>query len=79
MNEKQIRLMIKNLKAYYKKHNPNKTETEIEEMILDLFFKMYCEDKMDREDLTTLTEVMGYQVKDDVLDEIEKEKKGGRK
>ena len=79
MNEKQIRLMLKNLKAYYKKHNPNKTETEIEEMILDLFFKMYCEDKMDREDLTTLTEVMGYQVKDDVLDEIEKEKKGGRK
>ena len=78
MNEKQIMLMLKNLKAYYKKRNPNKSEKEIEEMILDLFFKMYCEDKMDRADLTTLTNALGYEVKDDILDEVEKEKKGGK-
>ena len=78
MNEKQIELLIKQLKQQFKKKRPNSTEEDIEHMILDLFFQMFCEDKMDRKDLTTLTEALGYQVKDDILDEVEKEKKGGR-
>ena len=78
MNEKQINAMLKQLRAQFKKQNPGKSAEQIDEMILDLFFKMYCYDKMDRHDLTTLTEAMGYEVKDDVLDEIEKEKEGGK-
>lgn len=78
MNEKQIQLLIKQLKEKFKKKHPNSTEEDIEHLILDLFFQMFCEDKMDRKDLTTLTEALGYKVKDDILDEVEKEKKGGR-
>ena len=77
MNEKQIKELLKQLKNQFKKQNPNKTEEDIEHMILDLFFKMFCEDKMDRADLSTLTEALGYEVKSDVLDQVEKEKKGG--
>lgn len=76
MNEKEIKTLIKQLKQQFKKQYPNKSDEEVEKMILDVFFQAYCEDKMNREDLTTLTMVMGYSVNDDVLDQIEKEKKG---
>ena len=79
MNEKEIRKLIKDLKTQFSKSFPNKKEEEIEKMILDMFFKAYCEDKMCREDLTTLTEVMGYEVDDEILDQIEQEKKEGEK
>ena len=75
MKEKEIVKMLKELREHFKKKRPNSTEEEIEHMMLDLFFRMYCEDKMDRDDLTTLTKMLGYEVKDDVLNEIEKEKK----
>ena len=76
MNEKQIRELIDQLKKQFKAKYSNKSDEEIEQMILDVFFQAYCEDKMSREDLTTLTEFMGYEVKGEILDEIEKEKKG---
>lgn len=76
MNEKQIRELIAQLRQQFKARNRDKSDEEIDRMILDVFFKAYCEDKMDREDLTTLTEVLGYQVNDEILDEIEREKKG---
>ena len=76
MNEKQIRELIAQLRQQFKARNRDKSDEEIDKMILDVFFKAYCEDKMDREDLTTLTEVLGYQVNDEILDEIEREKKG---
>ena len=78
MNEKEIRELIKQLKAQFRAKYKSSSEEEIEHMILDMFFQAFCEDKMDREDLTVLTEVLGYQVDDKVLDEIEKEK-GGKK
>lgn len=76
MNEKQIRELIAQLRQQFKARNRDKSDEEIDKMILDVFFKAYCEDKMDRADLTTLTEVLGYQVNDEILDEIEREKKG---
>ena len=76
MNEKQIRELIAQLRQQFKARNRDKSDEEIDKMILDVFFKAYCEDKMDREDLTTLTEVLGYQVNDEILDEIERERNG---
>lgn len=78
MDEKQIKLLIKDFRLSFKKRYPNSTDEEIDHMILDVFFQAYCEDKMDRHDLTVLTDFLGYEVVDDVLDEIEKEKKGGK-
>ena len=74
MNEKEIKTLIKQLKQQFKKQYPKRSDEEVEKMILDVFFQAYCEDKMDREDLTTLTMAMGYAVDNDVLDQIEKEK-----
>ena len=76
MNERQIKELIAQLRQQFKVRNRDKSDEEIDKMILDVFFKAYCEDKMDREDLTTLTEVLGYQVNDEILGEIEREKKG---
>lgn len=78
MNEKEIKQLIKQLRNQFSTKFKDKTEEEIDEMILDMFFKAFCEDKMSREDLTALTEVMGYEIKEEVLDEIEKEKKGSK-
>ena len=74
MNEKEIEQLIKQLKTQFKQRNKHSSEEEIEHCILDLFFQMYCENKMDRADLTTLTEFMGYEVDNEILDQIEKEK-----
>ena len=52
MNEKQIRELIAQLRQQFKARNRDKSDEEIDKMILDVFFKAYCEDKMDRADLT---------------------------
>ena len=75
MNEQQIRATIKQLQQQLGKKYKAKTEEEINEMILDMFFQAFCEDHISREDLTAFTEIMGYRVNDDILDEIEKQKK----
>ena len=75
MNEKEIRELIIQLRKQFKAKFKNKSDEEIDQMILDMFFKAYCEDELSREDLTTFTELMGYEVKEDILDEIENEKK----
>ena len=75
MNDKQINATIKQLKQQLSKMHKTKTEEEIEEMILDMFFKAFCKEKISREDLTALTMVMGYEVNDDILDEVEEKKK----
>lgn len=76
MNEQEIKVLIKQLKEQFKSKYPNKSNEDIEHIILDLFFQMFCEDKMDRQDLTTLTRALGYEVNDDILDQVEQEKKG---
>ena len=79
MNEKEIRQTVNAVREEYKKHFPNKTQEERDQLLLDSFFKAYCEDQMDREDLTVLASVMGYEVDKKILDKIEKEKKRGKK
>ena len=71
MNEEQIMQLIAQMKKQFKAAYSSKTDEEIEHMILDVFFETYATGKMNREDLTTLTNAMGYEVKDDVLDEYE--------
>ena len=78
MNEQEIKQLIKQLKQQFKSKYPNKSDEDIEHMILDLFFQTFIEDKMDRQDLTTLTRALGYEVNDDILDQIEQDKKGGK-
>lgn len=78
MNEKEIMELIEALKKDFKREYPKKNEEEIEHMILDRFFKGFCYGKMSRADLTTLTRAMGYDIKEEVLDQIEREMKGGK-
>ena len=79
MNEKETKQLIKDLREQFKRKFSKKNDKEIDHMILDVFFQAFCEDKMDRKDLTTLTNALGYGVNDDVLDQVEKEKKEGDK
>lgn len=74
MNDKEIRTLIKQLRQQFKAANKKKSDEEIDKMILDMFFKAFCDDKLIRSDLETLTNAMGYEVNDDILDEVEKEK-----
>lgn len=78
MNEKEIQQLIKQMRQQFGSIKKGSSEEEIDQMILDVFFRGYCEDKMSREDLTTLTSALGYEVKDEILDQIEKEKKEGK-
>ena len=74
MEEKEIELIIKELRAQYKKANKGKTDEEVDRIILDVYFKAFCEDRIDRESLCGLVERMGYEPNEEVLDQIEKEK-----
>ena len=69
---------LENTKKQYKEQFPNKTDEEIEHMVLDMLFHAYCEDVIDRHALTVLIEGLGYEVVDEVLDKVEKEKKEGK-
>ena len=74
MEKEEIEEVQNQIKQQMKEKYADKTEEEIEHMMLDSFFQGYCEGQMSREDLTALTIVMGYSVVDEVLDEIEKER-----
>lgn len=79
MTEKQAIATINQIKAQLKVKYKGKSDEEIDEMVLDMFFKAYCEDHICKEDLIALTELMGYKVKMSVIKQIEKKKKGGKK
>ena len=76
MNEKQIEMLIKQLRQQLKSKHKTKTDDEIDKMILDMFFGAFIDDKISREDLCALTIALGYEPREDILDEIEKEKGG---
>ena len=78
MNKQEIMQLINQLKQQFKSKHPNMSDEDIEHMVLKLFFQMFCEDKMDRQDLTALTRALGYNVNDNVLDQIEQDKRGGK-
>ena len=75
MNKQEIEELIKQLKEGLKRANPNATDKEIEKMIMDIFFNAFVSGTMDRDDLKTLSAALGYEVIDEVLDEVEKEMK----
>ena len=63
MNDEEIRSTLEQIKAQVKAkpENAEKSDDEIDEMILDSFYKAYTEGKMTKEDLGGLAEMMGYE------------------
>ena len=52
-----------------KPENRNKTEEEIDEIILDGFFKAFCDGKISREDLVAIAEAMGYEPTEEFMND----------
>lgn len=75
MNEKEIYALIDQLRQQFRKINKNASEEEIDKMILDVFFQAYVEDEMDRDDLRTLTNALGYETNEDILDQVDADKR----
>ena len=67
MNPEEIRSTLEQIKAQVKAkpENAEKSDDEIDEMILDAFFKAYTEGQMTKEDLGGLAEAMGYEFTED--------------
>lgn len=67
MNDEELRSTLEQIKAQVKAkpENQDKTDDEIDEMILDSFYKAYTEGKMSKEDLGGLAEAMGYEFTED--------------
>lgn len=67
MENEEIRSTLEQIKAQVKAkpENKDKTEDEIDGMILDSFYKAYTEGKMTKEDLGGLAEAMGYEFTED--------------
>ena len=63
MNPEEIRSTLEQIKAQVKAkpENAEKTDDEIDEMILESFYKAYTDGKMTKEDLGGLAEAMGYE------------------
>lgn len=76
MDEQEIKTTIEAIKQQMRKKYRGKSEEELDKMLLDAFFKAYCDDEMSKDDLIALTCVMGYEPKYEILDEIEEQKKG---
>ena len=74
LTNEQIKALTKEMRQTFGRSCRGKTEKEIDELILHAFFVSLCEDNISREDLTKLTKEMGYEVNDDVLDQVEKDK-----
>ena len=78
MNYEEIMNLVKELRRQFKATNKGKSEEEIDEMILDVFFQAFVQDKMDKEDLKTLSNALGYEINEDVIKEVEQEKRNRR-
>ena len=63
MNPEEIRSTLEQIKAQVKAkpENAQKSDDEIDEMILESFYKAYTDGKMTKEDLGGLAEMMGYE------------------
>ena len=71
MSTNELLTLKEQLRAVFEFKRPTATKEDVDHMILDLFFQMYCEDWISRGDLTKITKELGYEVKNDVLDDIE--------
>lgn len=76
MNQKELKKTLNEIKGAIKKNKPNLSEKEINKTLLDNFFRSYCDDEITRDDLEAVTIALGYEINEEVLDEIEKEKRG---
>lgn len=76
MNQEELQSTLEQVKAQVKAkpENKDKTEDEIDEIILDGFFKAYTDGKMSKEDLGGIAEVLGYEFTEEF--EAEKEEPG---
>lgn len=63
MNDEEIRSTLEQIKAQVKAkpENQNKSDDEIDEMILESFYKAYTDGKMTKEDLGGLAQALGYE------------------
>lgn len=63
MNDEELRSTLEQIKAQVKAkpENQDKSDDEIDGMILESFYKAYTEGKMTKEDLGGLAEAMGYE------------------
>lgn len=67
MDNEELRSTLEQIKAQVKAkpENKDKTEDEIDGMILDSFYKAYTQGQMTKEDLGGLAEAMGYEFTED--------------
>jgi len=81
MDEKELRETITEIKkqVWAKEENKNKSEDEIDEIILDGFFEAYTEGKMSKSDLESIAGVLGYELTDDFDKEAPEEVKDEKK
>ena len=66
---------LENTKKQFKEKYPNKTDKEIEHLVLDMLFEAYSEGVIDRHGLIVLTEGLGYKVIYEAPEQVKKEKK----
>lgn len=79
MENEELRSTIEQIKAQVKAkpENKDKTDDEIDAMILDAFLKEYTEGGMTKEDLLGLAEEMGYEPTEEFLNEADNPAPGG--
>lgn len=67
MNEEELRKTIEEIRAQLKAkpENKDKTEDEVDEEMLDGFFKSYTEGELSKEDLEAIAGAMGYEFTDE--------------
>ena len=72
MNEKEIYELINQLREYFKSEHKDKTDEEIDRIILNMFISMHRDDKMSKEDLITLSIALGYELDEEKIESIKK-------
>ena len=69
MNEEELVETLKQIKeaVWAKPENKDKTEDQIDEIILDGFFQSFCDGKITKEDLCAIAVAMGYEPTEEFL------------
>lgn len=72
MENEELRSTIEQIKAQVKAkpENKDKTDDEIDALILDAFFQAFNNGEMEKDDLLGLAEIMGYEPNEDFLAEL---------
>lgn len=72
MENEELRSTIEQIKAQVKAkpENKDKTDDEIDALILDAFFQAFNNGEMEKDDLLGLAEIMGYEPEENFLAEL---------